>query len=80
MLRYFTDTQTGIQTATTDSFRQINPIFLFLRGCKLVPRVIPEVASSLNDSQMRPMKVRLKSLLDVPSSDNWHFININPNA
>ena len=37
MLRYFTDTQTGIQTATTDIFRQINPIFLFLRGCKVGP-------------------------------------------
>ena len=31
MLRYFTDTQTGIQTATTDIFRQINPIFLFFK-------------------------------------------------
>ena len=31
MLRYFTDTQTGIQTATTDIFRQINPIFLYFK-------------------------------------------------
>ena len=37
MLRYFTDTQTIIQTATTDSFRQINSIFLFLRGSKVGP-------------------------------------------
>ena len=37
ILRYFTNTQTGIQTATTSIFRRINVIFLFLRGCKVGP-------------------------------------------
>ena len=35
ILRYFTDTQTGIQTATTDIFRQINPIFLFFKRVQI---------------------------------------------
>ena len=40
ILRYFTDTQTGIQTATTDILRQINPIFLFLKGVQSWPHMV----------------------------------------
>ena len=40
ILRYFTDTQTGIQTATRDIFRQINPIFLFFKGVQSWPHVV----------------------------------------
>ena len=35
MLRYFTDTQTGIQTATTKNFRQINLIFPIFCGIEV---------------------------------------------
>ena len=40
ILRYFTDTQTGIQTATTSSFRQTYPIFLFLKRVQSCPHVV----------------------------------------
>ena len=40
MLRYFTDTQTPIQTATTSSFRHTNPIFLFLKRVQSWPHVV----------------------------------------
>ena len=46
MLRYFTDTQAGIQTVTTDIFRQINITFLFLRGCKVGPTCRSETNES----------------------------------
>ena len=40
MLRYFTDRQTAIQTATTHNFRQINPIFLFFKTVQSWPHVV----------------------------------------
>ena len=89
ILRYFTDSQTGIQTATTDSFRQINPIFLFFKTVSSCPHVVfwrhlTEVITVAVRTQMRPKQcvhdyMAIILLLYVPISDSWHFVNIDQN-
>ena len=81
MLRYFTDNQTGIQTATTHSFREINPIFLFLRGCKVGPmcHFRSDLKGSTNSNETKavrastPLEWKHTRLIVVTLGPHYHM-------